>query len=135
MAVQALVAEVVTLNSVDQSDRCKSATLTIDSAQLDTTTFASDGWTEMIGGLKSGTLTLEFLDDVAASQLDSELFPLLGTVVTFAVRLDDAAVGTSNPEYQGSVLVTQHNIGGAVGELATKSLSFPITGAVTRATS
>jgi hypothetical protein len=44
-------------------------------------------------------------------------------------------VGASNPKYTGSVLITQASIGGAVGELAMKSLTFPVTGAVTRAVS
>ena len=135
MSIFALTAEVVTLNSVDHSAICKSATLAVDAAQLDTTDFASGGWVEMIGGLKSGTLALEFMDDVAAGEVDSDLWSILGTVVPFTVKLTDAAVGTSNPQYTGNVLVTSHTLGGAVGDLAVKSLSFPTSGAVTRATS
>lgn len=132
MAIQALTAEVVTINSIDFSAYCKSATLTIDVNQLDATDFASDGWTEMIGGLKSGTLSIELMDDVADDQVDEDLYGILGKVVPFTVKLDDGAISTSNPEYQGNVLITQWNIGGAVGDLATKSLSFPITGAIVR---
>ena len=42
-------------------------------------------------------------------------------------------VGTSNPKYTGSVLMKQHNLGAAVGDLGMKSLTFPTSGAVTRA--
>lgn len=132
MAIYALTSQVVTLNSVDYSDHLKSATLTLDAAQLDTTDFASGGWTEVIGGLKSGTLALEFMDDVADNDVDEELFALLGTVVAFTVKATNAAIGAGNPEYQGNVLVTGHSIGGAVGELAMKSLTFPTSGAITR---
>jgi predicted secreted protein len=132
MAIYALTSQVVTLNSVDYSDHLKSATLTLDAAQLDTTDFASGGWTEVIGGLKSGTLALEFMDDVADNDVDEELFALLGTVVAFAIKATSAAIGAGNPEYQGSVLVTGHSLGGAVGELAMKSLTFPTSGAITR---
>ena len=135
MAVFALTSEYTALNGSDRSADIKSSVLTVDVAELDTTDFASAGWTEVIGGLKSGTLAIEFQDDVAASAVDSILWPLLGTVVTFEVRGTSAAVGTSNPKYTGSVLITQASIGGAVGELAMKSLTFPTTGAVTRATS
>ena len=135
MAVFALTSEYTALNGSDRSADIKSSVLTVDVAELDTTDFASSGWTEVIGGLKSGTLAIEFQDDVAASAIDSILWPLLGTVVTFEVRGTSSAVGTSNPKYTGSVLITQASIGGAVGELATKSLTFPTTGAVTRATS
>jgi predicted secreted protein len=132
MAIQALTAEVVTINSVDVSAYCKNATLALDVNQLDTTDFASGGWTEMIGGLKSGTLSLEIMDDVADDQIDEDFYALLGTVVAFTVKLNNAGISVNNPEYQGSVLINSHSIGGAVGDLATKSYSFPITGAITR---
>jgi len=129
MSIYALTSQVITINSVDYSDHLKAATLTVDAAQLDTTDFASGGWVEQIGGLKSGTLALEFMDDVADNDVDEELWALLGTVVTFTIK---PATGASNPEYQGSVLITSHSIGGAVGDLATKSLSFPVSGSITR---
>ena len=135
MAVFALTSQYTALNGADRSADIKTSTLTVDVAELDTTDFASAGWTEVIGGLKSGTLAIEFQDDVAASAVDSVLWPLLGTVVTFEVRGTSSAVGASNPKYTGSVLITQASIGGAVGELAMKSLTFPVTGAVTRAVS
>ena len=132
MAVYALTSQVATINAVDYSDHLKSATLTVDAAQLDTTDFASAGWTEVIGGLKSGTLALEFMDDVANDDVDEEVFALLGTVVAFTLRATSGSISTSNPEYQGNVLITSHSIGGAVGDLAQKSLTFPTSGAITR---
>ena len=132
MAIYALTGQVVTVNAVDYSDHLKSATLTVDAAQLDTTDFASAGWTEVIGGLKSGTLALEFMDDVANDDVDEELWTLLGTVVAFTLKATTGSISTSNPEYQGSVLITGHSLGGAVGDLAMKSLSFPTSGAITR---
>ena len=132
MAVFALTSTVTSINSVDYSDHLKSAVLSLDAAQLDTTDFASGGWVEMIGGLKSGSLQLNFMDDVADNDVDEELYALLGTVVTFAVKATSSAISASNPEYQGSVLITGHTIGGAVGELAQKSLTFPTSGAIVR---
>ena len=126
MAVFALTNEYVSLNSVDLSTKIKSAVLSIDAAQLDSTAFG-DGWTDMIGGLKSGTLAITFNDDLAASSVDVTLWPLLGTVVAFEVRLDAGAVSTTNPKYTGSVLISQHTVGGAVGELAAKSLTQTVS--------
>ena len=134
MAVFAITSEFTSLNGGDLSQYLRSSVLTVDVDELDTTDFASAGWTDMIGGLKSGSLAMTFNDDVAVSTIDSILWPLLGTVVTFEVRPTSAVVGTSNPKWTGSVLVTQHTIGGGVGELAQKSLTFPTSGAVTRAT-
>jgi hypothetical protein len=133
MAVFAITSEYVGLAGVDYSAHFKSATLTVDAAQLDTTDFASAGWTEVIGGLKSGTLAVSIQDDVANSSIDDILWPLLGTVATFEIRPTSAVVGTSNPKYTGSVLITGHSIGGGVGELAMKSLTFPTSGTITRA--
>lgn len=132
MAAYALTSQVVTVNSVDYSDHLKSATLTVDANQLDTTDFASGGWTEVIGGLKSGTLALTFNDDVADNDVDEELWALLGTVVTFTIKATSGSISTNNPEYQGNVLVTSHSFGGAVGDLAAKSLTWPTSGAITR---
>ena len=133
MAVFMLSSVTTVINSVDYTDHLKSASLTLDAAQLDTTDFASAGWVEMIGGLKSGTLSLEFNDDFADNDVDEELFALLGTVVTFTVKSATGTVAPGNAEYRGSVLVTAVPMGGAVGELAGKSVSWPTTGAVTRA--
>ena len=133
MAVYMLSSEYVALNGVDYSAHFKSATLVVDAAQLDTPDFASGGWVEYIGGLKSGTLSLEVQDDAANSSIDDIIWGLLGTVVTFEVRPTSSAVGTSNPKYTGSVLISSSSVGGTVGDLAMKSLSYPTSGAVTRA--
>lgn len=135
MAVVALTNEYLALNgSAALNDHVKSAVLTVDVAELDSSAMG-DTWTEVVGGLKSGSLAVEFLDDTAASNVDATLWPLLGTVVTFEVRLSDAAVGATNPKYTGSVLISKASFGGSHGALPTKSLTFPVSGAVTRATS
>lgn len=136
MAKFVLTSTYIELNSTDLSSYCRKAELTVEVEDADVTNFDSGGWTEVIGGLKSGELSLEFLQDVAASALDSIMWPLLGTVVTFEVRATDAAVGASNPSYSGSVLINGWNpIEGGVGDEATVSVSYPTSGAVTRATS
>lgn len=136
MAKMVLLSEFISLDGTDLSDYCNKAELQIEVEAKDVTTFGSAGAKEFIGGLKSGTLALEFKQDYAASQLDATLWPLLGTVVTFEVRPTSAAVGAGNPSYTGSVLITGHNpIQGGVGDEATMSLSFPTSGAISRATS
>jgi hypothetical protein len=133
MAVMSLTSQFTSINGVDESGNIKSSTLTIDVNPLDTTDFASAGWVENIGGLKSGTLAIEFQDDIVAAAIDSKLWALLGTVTTFEVRLTSAVVGASNPKWTGSILINGHSVGGTVGDLAMKSLTFPTSGAVTRA--
>lgn len=135
MAKTVLTASYVALNAVDLSAYTSKIELQLEVEEKDSTTFGSGGWHENLGGIKSGSLALTFKQDVAASALDSIMFPLFGTVVTFEVRLSNAVVGTSNPKYTGSVLVRQWNpIGGSVGDVAEVSVTFPTTGAVARAT-
>lgn len=89
-----------------------------------------------IGGLKDGTLQLEWMQDFAADSVDATLFPLLGTVVTFLIVPTSSAVGPANPSYAGSALVTSYSpYASATGDLATFSVSWPLSGAVTRAVS
>lgn len=135
MAVMVLTSTYTALNGTDRSADIKSSQLAIEVAEIDVTDFASAGWVENIGGLKSGTLSITFQDDVAASAVDSVLWPLLGTVVSFELRATSSAVGTSNPKWTGSVLINNHPIGGGVGELAVKTVTYPTSGTVTRATS
>ena len=134
MATFALNDCYVALNGTDRSSSIKAATLQVDVAELDSTDFADAGWTVPIAGRKSGSLQLTFNDDVAASAIDSVMWPLLGTTVTFELRATNASVGASNPKYTGSVLINSWSKGGSVSDLAEVSVTFPLSGAVTRAT-
>lgn len=135
MAKMVLLAQFLSINSNTLNSYTKKAELTVEVEDKDVTNYASLGWKEVLGGLKSAELSCEFLQDFAAAQLDAIFWPLLGTVVPFEVRADQAAVGTSNPKYTGSILINGWNpIEGSVGDEATVSLGFPTSGAVTRAT-
>ncbi|WP_328962973.1 hypothetical protein [Streptomyces virginiae] len=135
MAKMVLLAQYLALNGTDLSDYTRKGELTVEVEDKDVTTYGSLGWKAVLGGLKSGELACEFLQDVAATKIDSIMWPLLGTVVTFEVRADSGAVSTSNPKYTGSVLIKGWNpIEGGVGDEASVGVSFPTSGAVTRAT-
>ncbi|MEU1775331.1 hypothetical protein ABZ501_20245 [Streptomyces sp. NPDC019922] len=135
MAKMVLLAAFVSIGGNDLSSYARKAELTVEVEDKDVTTYASLGWKEVLGGLKSGELGLEFLQDVAATKIDSIMWPLLGTVVPFVVRLDSAPKSTSNPEWTGSVLINGWNpIEGSVGDEASVSVGYPTSGAVARAT-
>ncbi|WP_431997847.1 phage tail tube protein [Streptomyces fungicidicus] len=130
-----LTAEYLSINANDLSEFTKKAEVAIEVEEKDVTNYKSLGWKEVIGGLKSATLACEWLQDYAATKLDAIMWPLLGTVVPFEVRADQAAVGPSNPAYKGNVLISGWSpVTGAVGDEATVSQDFPTSGAVTRAT-
>ncbi len=132
----ALVNPYITINgSTALADDISECVLDVSVDELDDTAFG-DTAKSRIGGLKDGSIKLKFNQDFAASGVDATMWALLGTVVTFAVRAASGAITTSNPEYSGSFLMNQWSpVNGGVGDLATVDVTFPITGAVSRATS
>ncbi|MFJ5888081.1 hypothetical protein [Streptomyces californicus] len=134
MAKMVLLAAFVSLAGNDLSSYARKAEVTVEVEDKDVTTYASLGWKEVIGGLKSGELSLEMLQDVAATKVDSIMWPLLGQVVPFVVRLDAAPKSASNPEWTGNCLINGWNpIEGGVGDEASVSVGYPTSGAVVRA--
>jgi hypothetical protein len=127
---------VVTLAGGTISANVAQVGIALEADDVETTSFGSNGFRERIGGLRSGTVSFDFHNDYAAGALDSVLFPLLGGTAAVTVRPGGtAATGTANPEYRFTCLVTEINpIDSAVGDLASQSVSWPITGEVTRAT-
>jgi hypothetical protein len=124
----------VTINGTNLSTSLASVELPIEIDEQETTAFGSE-WRTRIAGLKSGSITLEFHQDFAAGALDSILWPLLGTNATVVVVPTSGTVTSSNPSYTGSFLVTQYTpYASTVGDLATVSISWPLSGALTRAT-
>lgn len=136
MAKMVLLASYLAINSVDVSSNTSKIELTVDVDEKETTTFGSLGWKEVLGGIKSGSLAVTWKQDIADNELDEDMWLLLGTVVTYEVRLSNAAVGVSNPKYTGSLLVKSWSpINGSVGDVAEVSVTWPTSGAVTRGTS
>ena len=115
---------------------CASATISIEADEVETSSFGTDGWRTRIGGLKGGSVDFEFHQDFGTGGIDALIWPLLGGTTSVSIRPGGSAVvGTTNPEYRFDVLVAQYTpMDSAVGDLATVSVTFPITGAVTRAT-
>lgn len=126
----------VSLNGSDISSSCARAELVINAAEVTTTDFGSAGWTEVIGGLKSGQVSLDFHSDFgsgAVSALFQDLVGTIGTVVLIAAN--GTAASATTPSYTAEVLINSFTpIAGAVGDLSTFSVTFPTTGEVSYAT-
>jgi len=124
----------VTIDTVDFSASLAAVTLDISKEQLETTAFG-DAARTYIAGLQDATVTFSFHQDFAASAVDATLHAALGTEVAIVVKPTSDAVGTGNPSYSFNALVTQITpFSSNVGDLATQDVSFPISGAITRAT-
>ena len=100
-----------------------------------TTTAFGSQWVTRVAGLREGTLTLNFNQDYAASTVDATLWPLLGSNATVVIKPTSTATSANNPAYTAVCLVTDLTpVSGQVGDLATFSVTWPTTGAVSRAT-
>ncbi len=125
----------VTINSIDLSDHIAQVTLNTDVNEVVTTAFGDSAVTR-VGGLKDSSVQIDFHQDFAATSVEATMYPLIGTVTTFVVKPLSAAVSATNPSYSFSALVSSWSpINGAVGDLATVSVTYPVSGVITKATS
>ena len=124
----------VTINSVNLSDHIASVTLSTSSDVVDTTGFSSTAARSRVAGLADNSVTLEFHQDFATSNVEATVYPLIGTTTTVVVTPVDTTVSGTNPSYTFTALVAEWQpLSGAVGELATASVTWPISGAITKA--
>jgi len=133
MARVVLTDAVVKIGSTDLSDHVASVEISIERDAIETTAFGQSGRTRL-GGLEDSSISLDFHQDFDPSEVDATIFPLVGTVAAFEILPKGTAVGTANPKFTGNVLVTEWGFGGAIGELATKSVTWPVSGIVSRGT-
>lgn len=135
MAKYVVTATAVKIGSTNVSDSCASATLELTAADVDVTDFGSAGWTQVIGGLKSGTLSLDFHNDYGVGGINTLLNPLLGTIATVTLAPNGTVGSSTNPIWTVPVLINSVSpIAGAVGDLATFSVSFPTSGSASFST-
>jgi hypothetical protein len=124
----------ITINSDDFSANLNSVELAQEADDLETTAFGQ-GFRTRIGGLKSASITLNFMQDFGAGSVDETLNPLLGAIATVVILPTSASVSATNPSYTAECLVTQYSpFASSVGDIATLSVTWPVTGTVTRAT-
>ena len=135
MAKQVLTNVAVTYGTAntDISSYVTSITLSSSAAEVATTSMGSSAVTR-IQGLIDNSITMELQQDYPTiEKLFFDAFTA-GTAVPMTVKPNGtAAASSTNPQYAFSVLPTAHEmVKGAIGDLATMSISFPISGAITK---
>jgi hypothetical protein len=124
----------ITVGTAILSEDIASVTLDITADEVETTAFGSTYRTR-IGGLKDASVSLDFHQDFGAGSVDAILFPLMGSTVAVKIAPTSGTVTATNPEYRFTALVTQYQpFAGAVGDLATLSVTWPVSGEVVRGT-
>ena len=118
----------VTFGTTDISSYVTSVTLGSTYDVVETTAFGNTARTR-VAGLADNNVALEFNQDYAAGALEAVIYPTLGTAVSITVR----PVAGTTPVYSFSALVSEWTpLNGAVGELATASVTWPISGTITK---
>jgi hypothetical protein len=123
----------VTINSVNLSDHINNITLETKDDIIETSAFGSTAKTR-VAGLADNQVTFDFHQDFAAANVEATIYPLLGQTTTIVVQPTSAVVSATNPTYTFSaVIVDWTPLKAGVGQLATASVTFPITGTITKA--
>ena len=124
----------VLFGSTDLSDHISSVSLSSTFDIVETTAFGQTAKSR-VAGLVDNSVTLEFHQDYASGEVEATIYPLLGTVTTVTVKPVNTATSASNPLYTASALVSEWTpLNGAVGELATASVTWPVSGAIVKTT-
>ena len=123
----------VTINGVNLSDHIASVTLSMSTDVIETTAFGSTAAKTRVASLQDNSVTLEFHQDFATSNVEATIYPLLGSNTTIVVS-PTSTVSASSPSYSFSATVSEWTpLNGGVGELLTARVSWPISGAITKA--
>ena len=123
----------IVFGTTDLSQYCTSIALNTTYDIIETTSF-SDTAKKRIAGLADNSVSFEWNQDFAAGALEATIYPLLGTAVTVVVKPIATTVGPTNPSYSFSALISEWQpLSGGIGELASVSTTFPISGAITKA--
>ena len=125
----------VVVNSVDLSAHVTSVAIN-RSADAVATTAIGDTARTYTGGLESGTLDITFNQDYASAKVEATLYALVNTSTSVVVKPTASAVAATNPSYTMSCVVAEYSpVDGSVGDLSSVNLSWPINGAIVKATS
>ena len=121
---------VVTLNAVDLSDQVTAVTINQTFDELETTSMGASSHT-FVKGLESSTVTLDFINSYASSEVAATLQAAYGTTVPLTIKPTSAVVSATNPEYQTTILVNNLTpVSGSVGDLSTQSITFTCNSAI-----
>ena len=114
----------ITVNGVVLSNRANSVELNYEIESVEVTSFGTNR--SFVGGLQNNTITIEFMQDFVAANVEATIFPLVGQQTSVTVRPSAAATSATNPLYtvSGTFLSSHTPVSGAVGELAMTSLTF-----------
>ncbi len=122
---------VLTVNAVDLSDHVTSVTINRSFDELEVTAMGDSGH-KFVKGLEASSITIDFLNDTATSEVLQTLQAAWGTSTTVTVKQSSAAVSATNPSYTMTCLINNTtDINGSVADLSTQSVTWTVNGTIT----
>jgi hypothetical protein len=118
--------------SIDLSAYVTNFTLSRSVDSIEVTAMGDTGH-RYVAGLENNTITVDLINDDAATAVLQSMNTLFKSNAWFKCALDKSASGSAaNPFYSGLILVdTITPISGAVSDLGMQSLTFQVSGAIT----
>ena len=133
MSVLILKTPQIIINSVDLTNHIDTVKLEEKFADVDTTAFGSLAKTRG-AGLGDHAVTLNFQQDFANGAVEQTIYPLVGGLASVFIKPDIGTTSTTNPSYTFSALINDWApLDGKIGALVMASVTWPISGAVTKA--
>jgi hypothetical protein len=121
-------------DGTDLSAYVSSVEINATIVELDGTTFGGT-FKDYEAGLEDNTITVNFMEGTSLATVEGVLWAQRGNKVFVSFKPVTAAIAASNPEYQVKVLVAgAFPIGGSIGEIMKKSLTWKCVSVVTRDT-
>ena len=135
MAIYLSNGVVVTLNAVALSDHVTSATINRAFDELEVTAMG-DNAHKFVKGLEASTISLDFLNDTAAANVNATLQAAWGTTVTLTLKQTSAVTSATNPLYSTTVLVNNtQDINGSPADISSQSITFTCNSVIVITTS
>ena len=126
---------VLTVNSVDLSDHCTAITINRNFDELEVTAMGDSGH-KFVKGLEASSITIDFLNDTASSEVLQTLQGVWGTSTTITVKQTSAATSATNPLYTMTCLINgTTDVNGSVADLSMQSVTFNVNGTIAVSTS
>ena len=126
---------VLTVNAVDLSDHVTAVTLNRTFDELEVTAMGDSGH-KFVKGLEASSVTIDFLNDTASSEVLQTLQAVWGTSTTITMKQTSAATSATNPLYTMSCLINgTTDVNGSVADLSMQSVTFNVNGTIAITTS
>lgn len=124
----------ISIGGTSFSSSLAACTLDVSKEQLEITSFG-DSARRYIAGLQDASVTFSFHQDFASGSVDETLWSNLGGTVAVVIKPTSGTVTSSNPSYAfNALVVSTQPYASNVGDLATMDVTWPVDGAITRAT-